>query len=428
MRILIKDAAIVTMNEQNQVISKGDVAVENDYIAYVGQVPGKFKADKVIDGKERVVMPGLIDAHTHMGMSVLRNYADDLPLWEWLSEKIWPIENKLTGDDVYWASLLSIMEMVRGGITCFSDMYFFEEDIARATYKSGIRGRLARGLTGEDLSDNTRFEETRSLYKNWHNKGEGRITVMVGPHAPYTCSGDYLKASVELAKELKVGLHIHLAESKKEIQDLYEAQGKSPIKYVNDLGLFEVPTTAAHCVYLTDEDIDILKEKQVSVLYNPGSNLKLGNGFAPIDKLLEKGVNIALGTDGASSNNNLNMFEEINLAALVNKGVTGDPTCVPAETALRMATINGAKALGLEASIGSIEAGKKADLIILDMKKPHLVPSNNVLSSLVYSTQGSDVDTVIVNGKILMEKGRLTTIDEEEVYKNIKRIMKRLLS
>lgn len=427
MNILIKDAYILTMNERGDLLKNADILIEDDIIRHVGNIPGGIKADKIINASRKIVMPGLVNCHTHMAMSLFRNYADDLPLMEWLSQKIWPIEDKLTGEDVYWGTMLSIIESIKSGVTCFSDMYFNMDDTARASLESGIRARLACGMAGSDPEDNTRFDLTKRFFNDWNNKGEGRITVMAGPHAPYTCSPGFLKRVAQLAKEMGIGIHIHLSESEKETKDNYDQFGKSPIKHVCDLGIFDVPVTAAHCVHLSQEDMDILAEKNVSVIYNPGSNLKLGNGFTPILDLIKRGVNVALGTDGASSNNNVNMFEEINLAAIVNKGVKKDPTVIPAITALKMATINGAKALGLDRETGSLEEGKKADMIIIDLNKPHLHPIHDIVSSIVYSAQASDVETVIVNGKIIMENYDIKTIDVEKVYENIEKIITRLL-
>ncbi|MDF2675271.1 MAG: amidohydrolase [Clostridiales bacterium] len=427
MNILINNTSILTMNGENEVLKNASIAIENDRIKYIGEILEDFKADKAIDGSKKVVMPGIINAHTHMAMSLFRNYADDLPLWEWLSEKIWPIEDKLIGEDVYWGSMLSLIESIKSGVTCFSDMYFFMDDTAKAALELGIRARLAWGMVGENAEDNTRFDLTRRFYNDWQGKGDGRITVMAGPHAPYTCSPEYLKRVSEFAKEMKIGIHIHLSESKKETDENYEKFGKSPIKLAYDQGIFDVPTAAAHCVHLSDEDIDILAKKGVSVIYNPGSNLKLGNGFTRVKELMEKGVNIALGTDGASSNNNVNMFEEINLAAIVNKGVNKEPTCIPAMTALEMATKNGAKALGLDKEIGSLEVGKKADLIIIDLNKPHFYPIHDVVAAMVYSAQAADVETVIINGKIIMENYKIQNIDLEKVYENVEKSIARLL-
>lgn len=428
MNILIKNTSIVTMDGENKILKNSSIGIEENIIKYIGEIPEEFKADKVIDGKNKLVMPGLINAHTHLAMSLLRNYADDLPLWDWLSKKVWPIEDKFTGEDVYWGSMLSIIEMIKSGVTCFSDMYFFMDDVAKATDESGIRGVLARGLQGSEVTkDDIRFKEARKLYSDWHNKCDGRITTMIAPHAPYTCSPEYLKGTVDLAKELNIGIHIHLSESKKEVDDNFKQYNKSPIKHVYDLGVFDVPVTAAHCVHISEEDIELMAEKGVSVINNPGSNLKLGNGFAPVELMLKKGLNVALGTDGSSSNNNLNMFEEINLAAIVNKAVNGDPTSIPAITAIEMATKNGARALQLGKTVGTIEVGKKADMIIIDLNKPHFYPIYNVVSSLAYSAQASDVETVIVNGKILMENYEIKTMDTEKVIYNVQKSVIRLL-
>lgn len=428
MNILIKNADIITVNNNDDVFYNKDLAIKDSVIKYIGEIPSSFKPDKVIDGSNKIVIPGLINAHTHAAMTLFRNYADDLPLWDWLSKKIWPIEDKLNGNDVYWGTMLSIVEMIKSGTTCFSDMYFFMDDIAKAVNETGIRARLSRGLTGEEPKDDLRIKEAKELYDNWNNSCDGRITVMLSPHAPYTCSTKYLKEVVKIAKELNVGIHIHLSESKKEVEDNYKKYGKSPIKYANDIGIFDIPTIAAHCVNISDDDIDILASKGVNVVNNPGSNLKLGNGFAPVDKMIKKGINVALGTDGASSNNNLNMFEEINLAAIVNKGINNDPISITAKEALKMATINGAKALGLENEIGSIEVGKKADLILVDQNKPHFYPKYNIISAMAYSAQGSDVDTVIINGKVIMESRQFKDIDEENIIYNVNKCAKQLIN
>lgn len=426
MNILIKNTSVLIMEGDKAVRSRTNVGIEGERIKFVGSIPEGFMAEKVMDGTDKLVMPGLVNAHTHAAMTLLRNYADDIPFDIWLREKMWPLEAKLTEEQVYWGSMLSIAEMLRSGITCFADMYFFVDQTARAAEETGIRACLSKGLMDGE-NGRQMLDETRRLAADWNNKGEGRISIMAGPHAPYTCGNDYLKDIIELSSELDVGIHIHLSESSKEVQDSYRLFGISPIKRMKEIGLFSRPTLAAHCVHLSDEDIAILAENHVSIAYNPGSNLKLGNGFAPIGKLLQAGANVALGTDGASSNNNLNMFEEINLAAIVNKGISLDTTSVPAYTALQMATTGGARALGLEGQVGTISPGKKADLIILDMKKPHLCPRYNIVSSLAYSAQASDVSTVIVNGRVLMEAGELKTIDLEKVLYQAERCAEALM-
>lgn len=427
MNILIKNATLLSMGDKEEPVENVEVAIEKDKIKYIGEVPEDFYAEKVIDARESLVMPGLIDGHTHIAMSLFRNYADDLPLMEWLKTRIWPLEEKLTAQDVYWGSMLGVAELIRSGVTCFSDMYFFMEETAKAVEEAGIRAVLARGLVGGDNDDGRRFEETRKLYKSWHNGAGGRIKVMVGPHAPYTCSPGYLRKVVGLARELNVGIHIHIAESADEVEESLKNYGKSPVRHIYDLGLFDIPTVAAHCVHLSDEDIEILAENKVSVVNNPTSNLKLASGFAPVEKMIKKGINVALGTDGPSSNNNLNMFEEINLAAIINKSVNHDATSIPAITAIKMATVNGAKALGLEREIASIEVGKKADLIIIDTQKPHFYPRHNIISAVAYSAQASDVKTVIVDGKIIMEDYEIKTIDTERIMFETEKAAKDLM-
>ncbi|MCT4607296.1 MAG: amidohydrolase [Marinisporobacter sp.] len=419
MNILINNGSILIFNKEKAFIQNKNIAIENGIIKYIGKVPDDFHYDKCIDATDKLIMPGLINTHTHLPMSLLRNYADDLPLWEWLTEKVWPCESKLTEEMIYWGSLLSIAELIMSGITCFNDMYNFADIVARATQDAKMRGCICETLFDKTRDDSSDFKETRDLFKKWHKSNHDRIRIFVGAHAPYTCSPDYLEKMVPLAKELDTGIHIHLSESLKEVEDSFNTYEKSPVKHLYDLGLFDVRTLAAHCVHLSDEDLQIFKENHVNVLYNPVSNLKLANGFAPIVKMLKKGINISLATDSSCSNNNLNMFEEIKLTSLLNKGITGDSTAVSAETALKIATLNGAKALGIDDKVGSIEVGKCADMILIDLNKPHLCPRHNLISLLVYSVQSSDVDTVIVDGNILMENRQLTTIDLNTVMKNI---------
>lgn len=426
MNILIKNASILAMSGNTEIMEKASIAIENGKIKYIGIVPEDFKANKVIDGTNKLAMPGLVNSHTHIAMSLFRNYADDLPFWTWLFERIMPREEKLIPEHVYWGSMLSIAEMIRFGVTSFADMYFFMEEVAKASEETGIRASLCIGMS-DSGDQQAKIKNAKEFFDNWHGKADGRITVMAGPHAPYSCSPEFLAKVIDMATERDMRIHIHLSESKKEIDDSYNLRGKSPIKHVNDLGLLDLPTLAAHCVHLSDEDIAILAEKKVSVANNPGSNLKLGNGFARVEDMLRSGVNVGLGTDGSASNNNLNMFEEINLAALINKGYTGDTTSIPAATAVKMATLNGARALGIDKQVGSLEAGKKADIIMLDLNKPHFYPRYNLVASLVYSAQASDVETVIVDGKVLMENYELKTIDLEKVMFNAERCAKSLI-
>lgn len=415
MKILIKDVDILPVNGGEDIIYNTNLYIEDNKISHIGNLKDDIKPDRTIDGKDKLLMPGLINSHTHIGMSLFRNYADDLPLQDWLEKKIWPIEDKLNGDDIYWGSLLSMVEMIETGTTSFCDMYFFMDRVAEALLESKMRGVLTRGMVEDPKNPQEKLDESKALFKNFHKKGNERIKVMIAPHAPYTCSPDFLKKSLELAKELDTGIHIHLAETKGEREDSFKLYGKSPIEHVNDLGIFDLHTIGAHCVHVDEKDIEILAKKGVYPVYNPASNLKLASGFAPVEKMVHKGIKVALGTDGASSNNNLNMFEEINLAAIINKAVNMDAISIPAKTAIEMATINGAYALNLEEEIGSIEVGKKADLILIDLDKAHLYPRHNLVSALAYSTSGSDVDTVIVDGNILMENREIKTLDVEKI-------------
>lgn len=422
MNILIKDAYVLLGHK----VEEKDILIEGDKIKEIGQIPKDIKIDKTIQGKNKLVMPGLINTHTHLAMSLFRNYADDLLFWPWLTERIMPKEEKLSGEDVYWGSMLSMVELIKGGVTTFNDMYFFMDEVAKATEEAGIRGHLARGATNSD-NDDEKVKEIIEFHDNWHNKADGRIKALVAPHAIYSANRNLLDKLMEVAHNKNAMMHIHVQETRKEVADSMEEHGKSPIEYLNEIGLFDIPTIAAHCVYTSERDREILAEKNVSVANNPGSNLKLANGFAQVDEMVKAGVNVGLGTDGSASNNNLNMFEEINLAALINKGINEDALSIPSDLAVKMATLNGAKALGIENEVGSIEKGKKADILILDIDKPHYYPRYNLVASLAYSAQSADVETVIVDGKILMEDYQLTHIDEEKVIFHAERCAKNLV-
>src|SRR5699024_6152532 len=348
MSILIKNIDLVAMDGKEEVIKNTNIYIEKDKIIHIGQIKDSIEVEREIDGKNKLAMPGLVNGHTHVGMSLLRNYADDVPLHEWLNEKIWPVEANLRDDDVYWGSLLSMAEMIESGTTTFCDMYFFMDKVGEALELSGMKGILTSGLIEEQGDYKEKLDETRELYNKWHGKGKRRIKVMVAPHAPYTCSTDFLMKSMDLAKDLNTGIHIHLSETKKEVEDSLKEHGKTPIKYAYDLGMLDFHTIGAHCVHVTDDDIRLIKEKGMFPVNNPSSNFKLASGFAPVDKMLRAGIPVALGTDGSSSNNNLNMFEEMHLASIVNKAVNEDAISVPGIKALEMATINVAKALGWE--------------------------------------------------------------------------------
>lgn len=423
-KLLIKEVQILDVNGTAQTT---DIAINGSDIAHVGNIPADWAAAKIIDGKNKLAIPGFVNAHTHAAMTLFRSYADDMLLMDWLENKIWPAEANLTGDDVYWGTMLSIAEMLKAGITCFADMYFFMNDVAKAVEESGIRAVLSRGMAGVTPSAQLALEENESLFHTWHKSGDGRITVMLGPHAPYTCPPEYLKKVTALAGRLGAEIHIHLSETAGEVENCKKEYGKSPIELMQEIGILDFGVLAAHCVHLSPEDIAIMKQKNVRVAHNPGSNMKLASGIAPVPEMLSAGLCVSLGTDGASSNNNLDMLEEMRLAALLHKVNHLDPIAIPAAKALEMATIQGAAAVGLGSSTGKLESGYKADIVLLDMRAPHWHPCHNPLSLLTYSAQASDVHTVLVNGRVLLENRRLTTIDEERVIYETERCSARLV-
>lgn len=415
--ILIRDAAVLTMENRDSIFLDGEIAITGDRIISVGpqgSVPGGFKAEKTIDGSGQVVLPGFVNCHTHAAMTLFRSYADDMPLMRWLSEKIWPAEEKLTAEDIYWGTMLCCLEMIKSGTTTFADMYFEMDMAARAVEKSGIRACLARGMIGVAPTAQNAIDESIAFYEKWNGAAGGRIRVMFGPHAPYTCPPEYLKKVIELACRHNTGIHIHVAETRDEIEQINAAHGLSPVKLLDSLGLFEVPVLAAHCVHLDRDDIDILVEKKTGIAHCPESNMKLASGIAPVTQLIAAGAKVGLGTDGAASNNNLDMLEEMRSAALLQKVSTGDPTALPSFESLKLATSNGALVLGIP-DLGFLKPGMKADLIMVDFSGPHLCPRHDITAHLVYSAQSADIKTVIINGEIVMEGRKIMTMDEEEV-------------
>lgn len=427
MRLLIENISIIPMTTDTYFIDKGYIIIDGYKIEALGAglaPPGSY--DQTLDGQNQLALPGFINAHTHAAMTLMRGYADDLPLMEWLEGKIWPLEAKLTPDDIYWGSMLAIVEMLKSGTTCFADMYFCMDEVARAVEQTGIRAVLARGMVGLGPENEQAFSDSRKLIAKWNGKAEGRIKFILGPHAPYTCPPDYLRRVVELAKELNVGIHIHLAETAGEFADINRMYGNSPVAHLESLGIFNHPVLAAHCVYLSEPDIEILAKYQVGVAHNPESNMKLASGIAPVPRMLQAGIPVALGTDGASSNNNLDMLQEMRTCALLHKVNTLNPTVIPAYQALQMATANGAKALRLDTEIGQIKPGMKADIILVNVDEAHFIPRYDLIANLVYSGQAADVNTVIIDGNIVMQDRLIKTFDEKEVLVQAKRVAARL--
>ena len=429
MGIVIKNALALLPEGEKNVVKETSLYIEADKITGIGNAPEGFAEDKVIDGKDKFVIPGLINCHTHSYMAFMRNIADDLSFMDWLFGRIDPIEQKMSDEDTYWGACLAIIEMMKSGTTCFNDMMMNIKHTTKAIKESGMRAVMTRGLVGGAdengvIDDGGRINQ---LYEEMEFcKDCDRITFKFGPHAPYTCDEAYFRHISDQAKEKGIGIHVHLSESVSEIEQMKEKYGCTPIELADKNGLFDVPCIAAHCVQVSDEDIEIMAKKGVSVVTNPASNMKLGNGFAPVQKMLDAGINVCLGTDGAASNNSLNMFHELSLLTLIHKGTAKTPQCISAAEGVKIATINGAKALGLENEIGSIEVGKKADLAILDLNNPSLQPKNNLIAGLCYSANGSEVDTVIIDGRITMENRKVLTMDEALVYEKVNAIIKRM--
>ncbi|RJQ54991.1 MAG: amidohydrolase [Actinobacteria bacterium] len=400
------------------------VSVSAERIAEVGSGPGP-EAKQSIDAHGGIVMPGLVNAHTHAAMTLFRGLADDLPLMEWLNEHVFPAEaTHITPDAVYWGQQLACAEMIRSGTTCYCDMYYYEEDGARASREAGVRAVLGEALIdfpGPDrLDPAARLERNRRLCRQWAD--DPLIYGSVQPHAPYTCSPETMTAAKEIAEECDVVYLIHLAETETEVAQVREKHGVTPVGLLEKIGVLDSRVAAAHAVHLTADDISLLAERGAGTINCPESNMKLVSGVSPVPDLLAAGVRVGLGTDGCASNNNLDMFGEMDTAAKIHKLACKDPTCVDAATVVRMATANSASVIGLGNEIGSLEPGKRADLIIVDTNRPNLVPLYNEFSHLAYATSGGEVRTVIVDGRVLMRDWELATIDEEKVFAEVRAI------
>ena len=431
-RIWIKNGTFLTSDQSNPVL-QGHLIVDNDRIVYLAaKLPESevlVGVNEIIDGTHRLYMPGLVNTHGHAAMSLLRGVGDDLALQVWLEEKMWPNEARFTSNDVHYGALLSIVEMLKSGTTAFVDMYDHMDQVALAVEESGMRGCLTRGVIGlcSPEEQESKLKEAINFAKDWHGKADGRITTMMSPHAPYTCPPDYIIRFVEAAHELKLPIHTHMSETAREVAENERTYGMRPVAHLEKLGVFSLPCLVAHGVHLNSEEIGILAKHDVHVSHNPGSNLKLASGISPVVELLKAGVKVSLGTDGAASNNNLDMFEEMRLAALLHKGISGDPTAVPAFEAFMMATKVGAESIWLD-DCGSLQVGMKADFIALDIDQPHYFPKSNFLSHAVYSSNSKDVTDVWVNGKRIVQNGICLTLDEEKIKAEFTRCYTNLMS
>lgn len=430
--IAIVHALILCIDKEDTIIEDGTLLIKDGKIIDFGKFShfeSKYISKKTINAENKLLMPGLINTHTHSTMSIFRGYADDLKLEEWLSEYIWPVENRFVNPkNVYLGTQLSIIEMIRSGSVCFADMYFFEDEVARASIEAGFRVLLGEGILDTPTSNKKTPEEGLEFTKQLINKYKNTelIKVSLAPHAIYTCSAKNLLKIKDISEENNIPVQLHLSETQKEFDNSMKEYGKSPVAYINSLGLLNSRLIASHCNILTEEDIELISQYKPKISHNPQSNMKLASGMAPVIELLENGVCIGLGTDGAASNNNLNMFKEIAMVAKLHKVFSKDPTQINAKTAVHMATINSAKVLGLDSYTGSLEKGKEADMIIIDLKQPNLIPLYNVYSHLAYSMESCNVESVIINGRIVMENREILTIDEEKVIFQVLALSKKI--
>ncbi|MGA1795793.1 MAG: amidohydrolase [bacterium] len=423
--LLITGGIVLPMNGRPP-ISEGGVAIRGDRILAVGErgeICRTFTADRTLDKPAHLIMPGLVNTHTHAAMSLFRGLADDLPLMEWLNTYIFPAERRIDAGLVHLGTRLACCEMIRTGTTTFKDMYLYEDAVAEATALMGMRAVVGEVLYDFPSPNYGPFEEglayTRRMIEKW--RGHPLVRVAVEPHSPYLCSPESLREAHRIAEDEQCPLVLHLAETRDEVEQIRQRYGTTPVRHLERLGILGPHVLAVHCVWLDEEEIRLLAEHQVKVAHCPESNMKLAAGIAPVPALLRAGVTVGLGTDGCASNNNLDMFQEMDMAAKLHKVATGDPTVMDAPTVLAMATTEAARALGLADEIGSLEPGKRADIICLDLNQPHLTPLYNIPSQLVYAASGLDVDTVIVNGEILLSDRRFTRCDPQEIMEEVKR-------
>lgn len=413
MGILIKNV-LLDKKETN-------IYIEDNIIQEIGK---KTEANHVIDGKNKAIIPGMVNTHTHAAMCLFRGYADDMKLDEWLQNKIWPLESKLRADDVYWGTKLACLEMIKTGTTTFNDMYFFMESAAKAVDEMGMRAVLSYGFIDlfNDEKREKEIKKTKETIRNIENMHNDRIKPALGPHAVYTVSEEGLRWVKNYADEKGLLVHFHLSETKKENIDFIKKHNKRPVKYLDEIGFLDKKLIAAHCIWLNDDDINLLEKHNVKISYNPTSNMKLASGVMNYQKM--KKLSLSLGTDGCASNNNLDMFEEMKIGSLLQKSYFNDETIMPAKEIFGMATKNGAKAIGFNA--GKIEEGKLADVLLIELERSELTPNHNLISNLVYSGNGSVVDTTICNGKILMENRKVK--GEEEILEKGKKVAEDLIN
>jgi 5-methylthioadenosine/S-adenosylhomocysteine deaminase len=432
--ILITGGTLLTMAPPGEIIEDPVIGIRNGKIDFIlkGKCPATHsgQAGEIIDASGCIVMPGLVNVHTHLAMTCFRGLADDLPLMTWLNDHIFPAEARfINRRTVYAGAMLAIAEMILSGTTTFCDGYFFEGEVGRAAIATGMRGVIAAGFIDLPTLNHPGTSEKAATAERFVGRWRDRsplVTPALVCHSPYTCSPDTLCIIKDVAHRTGVTFQIHLAETREEIRIIRERYGKKPVQHLQDLDLLDPNTVAAHCIWLDDEELDLLAAGRVKVAHDPESNMKLGAGVAPVPEMLRRGIDVGLGTDGCASNNNLDLFGEMGMAAKLHKVVSGDPTVLTAERVVEMATIGGARVLGMADRIGSVAPGKEADIILVDMRKPHLTPLYRPFSHLVYAARGADVITSIIGGRIVMRERRLLQMDLAAVMAEVRRIAARI--
>lgn len=415
---IIKCGWILTQNDKRDILRPGYIAFKGHEIIYTGEnEPESYRNGHVerIDASHCMAIPGLINGHCHTGMTLLRGMADDMPLKEWLEQKVWPMEQQLSEEHVSWGARLAMIEMIRSGTTCFNDMYWYNRTIAQVCSEMGMRGTIAGPLI-ETSNGNDIIRDALEFHTEWNDHDSGLIKTRFGPHAVYTCSRDFLEKTAGAAEEADAGIHIHLSETEHEIRDCADQNdGVTPVELLLSTGILKRPVTAAHCIHISDNDLTILDDHSVIPVHNPSSNMKLASGIMPLAQMHEKGLRVALGTDSAVSNNNLSMLQEMKLASLLQKISHGRADVMPAGKVLDMATRNGAAAAGYTGKIGQLTPEYFADIVLLNTEGAHTAPFTHPVSHLVYSMHPGDVDTVIIHGRTILKEGSFTEIDEDEV-------------
>lgn len=426
--ILIKGGVVLTINPSEDIFPEGYVLIEGDTIKSIGTIteaPPDGTVEKIIDARDGLIMPGLINTHTHAAMACLRGLADDLPLETWLNDYIFPVEAQYVNHEfVYQGTRLAGIEMIRSGTTCFADGYFFEEEAVRAVSELNLRATLGQGILDFPTPDVPNPDFNLKNGKNYLERfpASSLITPTLFCHSDYACNPETLKEARRVCNDHGISLMTHLAETEAEVRAVMSRYGVSPVKHLLTLGVLDGDTIAAHCLWISPEELDVLKEKEVRIAHCPESNMKLASGVAPVPDFLKLGISVGLGTDGCASNNNLDLFSEMDTAAKIHKLARKDPSIMDAKTVVKLATIGGAEVLGLRDKIGSLEPGKKADIIILDWKQAHLTPVYNYYSHLVYSATGHDVRTVMVDGRVIMDDRQILTVNEKEIISEVEKI------